>query len=98
MQALDLVTSTNLYDVDKMVEFTGYTALPLSSKYPKLQVPATAKAMFLDIRAGLIIVVDDQGNTTLYKHKTKEWFNGQNINESDFWRKLQNKLLRPIAF
>lgn len=98
MQTVDLVTPAELQDIAKMVDFTGYTALSLSSKYPKLQVPEKAKAMFLDIKTGVLIVVDDVGDTTLYIRKSKEWLNGLNINDSDFWRKLQNKGLRPVSF
>lgn len=89
---------TDLKDLTKMEEVTGFQRLKLSVSHPKVKVPDDTVAMLFNTRYKTLIRIDSFGDMHSYVAKSKEWTKGKHINNLMTYMDIRNKVLRPVEF
>ena len=96
MPMLDLPKLNSVLHVTDLVDKTGYTALVLAERFPKLELPDDTWMCYWVVSLKKLCRIDSKGNVYLYDSKAKEWTDWCLYNSYKFWSLYANKGLRPV--
>lgn len=96
MPILDLPKLNSVISPADLVDRTGFTALKLSVKYPKLVLPEDTWMCYWVVGIKKLCRIDTTGNVFLYDSKSKEWSYWTTYSGHRLWSLYANKGLRPV--